>query len=278
MTEVYSIPRRRSFRPSMTFILIAINVVVFLFIFILQYLYPNIDTYVALTPNFIIQGKYLWTLLTSMFVHANIEHIFFNMISLFFVGSLLERLIGRKRFLGFYLIAGLFAGLFFALLSGLFGYGIGARIFGDPSIAGVGASGAIFGIVGVLTVLIPRSKVYLILGPLIAIIFEAVFETLYPTSALVSLISLLITVYVFVSIFAVLSFNPSTRKIALPVEMQFWILPIVAIIPLIIIGLFVTLPIGNTAHLGGFVVGLVYGFYLKNKYKNKTRYIRKVFS
>jgi membrane associated rhomboid family serine protease len=38
------------------------------------------------------------------------------------------------------------------------------------------------------------------------------------------------------------------------------------------------LPIGNTAHLGGLLAGLGYGFYLKNKYKNKTRYIGKYFS
>jgi membrane associated rhomboid family serine protease len=38
------------------------------------------------------------------------------------------------------------------------------------------------------------------------------------------------------------------------------------------------LPIGNTAHLGGLLVGLGYGFYLKNKYPNKTRMISRHFS
>jgi membrane associated rhomboid family serine protease len=37
-------------------------------------------------------------------------------------------------------------------------------------------------------------------------------------------------------------------------------------------------PIGNTAHLGGLLLGLAYGFYLRKKYKNKTMYIRKKFS
>jgi len=68
------------------------------------------------------------------------------------------------------------------------------------------------------------------------------------------------------------------RKIALPIELSFWFVPIVAIVPLVIIGLFVNLPIGNTAHMGGFLVGLVYGFYLKNKYKNKTKYISRFFN
>jgi membrane associated rhomboid family serine protease len=200
------------------------------------------------------------------------------MISLFFLGTLVERLIGRKRFLWSYLIFGIFAGLFFALLSGFFGYGIGTKIFGDPSIAGVGASGAIFGLVGILTVLIPKSKVYLVAGPLIAIVFQAIFESLFPTSPLIDLISIIITFYVFLSLFSIISFNKRTKAIALPVEMPFWIFPIVSIIPLIIIGLFFNLPIGNTAHLGGFIIGLIYGFYLKNRYKNKTKYLRKVFN
>jgi membrane associated rhomboid family serine protease len=282
MAETYRIQnRRRLFNFNLTIVLIIINVLVFLFLLILQAAYPsfNFDNYIALTPLLIIQGKYLWTLLTSVFVHANFFHLFFNMISLFFLGTLVERLIGRKRFLWSYLIFGIFAGLFFALLSGLFGYGfIGAKIFGDPTIAGVGASGAIFGLVGILTILIPKSKVYLVAGPLIAIIFQAGFEALFPTSTLLNLINIVITFYVFLSIFSVLSFSKRTRAIALPLEMPFWILPIVSIIPLIIIGLFVTLPIGNTAHIGGFMAGIVYGLYLKSKYKNKTKYLRKVFS
>ena len=262
----------------MTIFLIIVNVLVFLFMLIVQAIYPNIDTYVALTPNLIIQGKYLWTLITSMFVHASFAHIFFNMISLFFVGTLLERLIGKRRFFWLYMISGIVAGLFFALLSGFFGYGIGARIFGDPSIAGVGASGAIFGIIGVLTVLIPRSKVYLIAGPLIAIIIQTVLGTLFPASTLLDAISIFISIYVLISIFSIISFNPAMRRISLPLEMPFWVLPIVSIIPLIVIGLFITLPIGNTAHLGGFITGLAYGMYLRRKYKNKARYIRKIFS
>ena len=63
-----------------------------------------------------------------------------------------------------------------------------------------------------------------------------------------------------------------------PLAMPFWILPIVAIVPLVVIGLFVNLPIGNTAHFGGLIAGIVYGKYLKNKYKNKTEIISKKFS
>ena len=80
------------------------------------------------------------------------------------------------------------------------------------------------------------------------------------------------------AIFAIFSFNRGLLKWAVPWEMPFWVLPIVAIIPLIIIGLFVELPIGNTAHLGGLLVGMAYAYYLKKKYKRKTMMIARYFS
>ena len=57
--------------------------------------------------------------------------------------------------------------------------------------------------------------------------------------------------------------------------MPFWLLPLVAIVPLVIIGLFVELPIGNTAHFGGFLAGVVYGFYLRKKYSRKIRMLER---
>jgi len=68
------------------------------------------------------------------------------------------------------------------------------------------------------------------------------------------------------------------KKWALPLEMPFWILPFVAIIPLVIIGLFFDLPIGNMAHLGGVIAGICYGFYLRIRYKKKTQMIAQYFS
>ena len=72
-------------------------------------------------------------------------------------------------------------------------------------------------------------------------------------------------------------YNPKLIKIALPLEMQLWVLPIAAIIPLIVIGLIFPLPIANTAHLGGFLAGLGFGYYLRVKYRNKVRALQRVF-
>jgi membrane associated rhomboid family serine protease len=257
---------------SVTNKIIIINVAVFIAASIILMFNPDFMNYLALTPLDIIHGKMLWTLFTSVFMHASIIHLFVNMLSLFFIGNFVEKIIGRKRFLWFYLAAGLIAGLFFAMISGFFGYGFLGKIFGDPAIPGVGASGAIFGLVGLLAVLVPYSKVYLIAGPLVAIISESVVSIFVPSnSALLNIISILVTIYIFVSLFAMFSFNPRTSRIALPIEMPFWILPIVAIVPLVAIGIFVPLPIGNMAHFGGLLAGLAYGMWLRIKYQRKVK-------
>ncbi|MFH1711508.1 MAG: rhomboid family intramembrane serine protease [Nanoarchaeota archaeon] len=255
----------------MTSKLIIINVAVFILALIFAIFVQNSLDFLALKPSDFVQGISLWTVITSMFMHAGIMHLFFNMFSLWFIGRFAETIIGKKRLLYFYLISGLFAGIVFASLSGFFGIGIWEKIFGNPDIAGVGASGAIFGLIGLIAVLTPRNKVYLIAGPLIAIVLQASVAAVFPNSAVLTLLSLVVTVYIFVSIFSIFSFNPRRMKIALPLEMQFWLLPIIAIVPLVVIGLFVPLPIGNTAHFGGLIAGLVYGMYLRNKYKKKIK-------
>jgi membrane associated rhomboid family serine protease len=79
-----------------------------------------------------------WRLLTSGFLHAGFFHIFVNMLSLWFIGQMLEPAIGRVNFAAVYL-ASLFAGSFGALLF-------------QPDAVTVGASGAIFGVFGALIV------------------------------------------------------------------------------------------------------------------------------
>jgi rhomboid protease GluP len=283
MAQVYQInpKKRRNFFDSIslntTFIII--NVIAFiLFTVLISAKIISID-FISLKPSNVLHGKYLWTFLTSMFMHASFFHLFVNMFSLFFIGSLVEKIIGRRRYFWFYMLSGIFAGLVYSLFAYFLGGSLlGARIFGGPDTLAVGASGAIFGLAGLLAVLIPKKKVYLIAGPLIAIILQAVFNVIFPSTTLTNTLDIFVTIYIFFAIFSMLSFNEKTRKIGVPIEMPFWLLPIVAIVPLVIIGLFVELPIGNTAHFGGLIVGLIYGFFLVTKYKNKTSFIRKHFS
>ena len=134
---------------SITNIFIAINVVFFIFALILLYYNENFIDYLALKPANILAFRNLWTLLTSIFLQLNPSHLFINMISLLFIGNFVEKIIGRKRFLWFYLISGVIAGLFFSVLS----------IFSDINIYAVGASGAIFALGGLLMLLTPNLKV-----------------------------------------------------------------------------------------------------------------------
>jgi len=272
-------------RLSITNWLIIINILVYLVLIFLKaskvLSEAQILNFFALKASSLFSGN-LIPLLTSMFTHLWLPHLFFNIISLFFIGNFLERIIGRKKFLGFYLISGLFAGFFYSILSYFFGTaGLGAKIFINPDVYSVGASGAIFGLAGLLAILTPFMKVYLIIGPIIALIISIILGNYASlgiiTNEILTLMNFVIMFYIFLSIFSIFSYNKYFRKIALPIEMNFWILPIVAIAPLIIIGLFVELPIGNTAHLGGIISGLIYGIYLKNKYKRKTELISKVF-
>lgn len=80
-------------------------------------------------------GQY-WRLMTSVFLHAGLLHIAFNAYALWIFGSIVEKELGRMRFLAIFLVTGFFA----SAASYAFGP--------NPFVAGVGASGAVFGIFG----------------------------------------------------------------------------------------------------------------------------------
>jgi len=223
MAHVYQVyPRRRKKvfgNFSVTTVIIFLNIFLFiLFAFLISSNQSFLD-YIALKPSNIFQGLYIWTFLTSMFMHGGFFHIFANMFSLIFIGSLVERILGAKRYLYFYLLSGLFAGLFFVLLSLIFQ--------ADFNTYAVGASGALFGLIGMLMLITPNLPVFVMFIPI-----------------------------------------PIKMKYAAPgILIVLWLISVAG-----------DVPIGNTAHLGGLVAGLFYGFYLKNKYKNKTLWINKHFS
>ena len=95
--------------------------------------------------NYLISNGEWWRLFTPMFLHAGLMHLLFNMFSLFIFGPELEKLAGKARFLTIY------------LLSGIFG-NIATFFLQDPDYASVGASGAIFGILGAFGALVYYTK------------------------------------------------------------------------------------------------------------------------
>ncbi len=115
--------------------------------FILQnILGPEIWQYFAFFPALAI--KWPWTLITSVFLHADFNHLLFNMFALFFFGSYLERLLGSNRFLIIFISAG---------IVGNIGYLVTAS---NNMIPAIGASGAAYGLMGTLSVLAPFMSVY----------------------------------------------------------------------------------------------------------------------
>jgi membrane associated rhomboid family serine protease len=122
--------------------IIAVNVA----LFVARELRPDLIYKLGLTPATWTSEP--WTLLTSMFMHADIYHILFNMLSLYFLGRFLCQLVGDKWFLVVYFAGGIVGSFFFILL-------------GEESSTVIGASGAIFAVGGALAVLVPNVKVIL---------------------------------------------------------------------------------------------------------------------
>jgi membrane associated rhomboid family serine protease len=140
--------------PYVNYIIILANALVFLY-FVLSGADPRAFFFrYGLVPAaiargggpFTLQPVYL-TFLTSMFVHANLGHIFGNMLYLWIFGDNVEDAMGHWRYLAFYLLTGLGASL------------IQMFTASDPTVPTVGASGAVSGILGAYLILFPRARV-----------------------------------------------------------------------------------------------------------------------
>jgi len=114
-------------------------------VFFISIIFPSFAyNYLALNPDYVLQRP--WTLITYMFVHADFNHIFWNMIVFFFFGMELERRVGEKKFLQIYILSGIVAAL-------------GQMIISSGSM--VGASGALYGVMGCLAIIAPEIRVLL---------------------------------------------------------------------------------------------------------------------
>ncbi len=262
---------------STTAWLIIFNIFLFFIFTIVLAFKPALLSYIELQPSTIIQGKALWTLVTSMFMHQGGFHLFVNMLSLFFIGGFCERLVGKKRFLSLYLAAGIIAALVFVLgaYAGSF-VSWGPRVLGGIEDSAAGASGALFGLLGVLAMLLPYHRVYLIVGPLVVLLAQVLIYPLIPAQAGAAFL-VFMNILMFVSLFALFSKNPHIRVFAVPLALPMWLAPVIALVPLFLVSFLVRLPIGNTAHLGGLLVGLAYGWYLRLRYPQKILLLRRFF-
>ena len=146
--------------------LLIINVLLFLAVRVLGNL--NLFEWLILYNPLSVPFK-PFQIVTHMFMHANLSHLFFNMFALYMFGTALERAWGAKRFLFFYLFTGFGAMVFHFLIWYLeiyIGYGGFPEAIIRKPVAVLGASGAVFGILAGFGMLFPNARLMLLIPPI----------------------------------------------------------------------------------------------------------------
>ena len=136
--------------PYVTYTLFGINAV----IFVIQMMAPDQFTYTfAIIPETVSidASHYVMTLFTSMFLHGGLMHLGGNMLYLWIFADNIESVLGHSKFVLFYLVCGLAAGILQTVM--------------DPgsTVPVIGASGAIAGVLGAYMITFPRARVHALL-------------------------------------------------------------------------------------------------------------------
>ncbi len=156
-------------KEEFKWITVMLAFVIFVF-FIFQNFSPYIFDALILDSSRIFSHP--WSLITYIFLHGNLTHLLSNLFSLVMFGSILEKIVGYKKFLFVFFSAGIFSGI-----AGSFFYN-----------SMIGASGAIFGVVGTLVAIRPKMVVLAFGAPLplvVAVIMWVLLDlggVFYPTS------------------------------------------------------------------------------------------------
>ena len=145
-------------KPKITYALIIINIIIFLLVFSMPEEMLN-----AVFENFAFSSTQMgeiWRWFTSLFLHASASHLFFNMIGLYFFGKILENEVETRWYLAIYFVGGLIGTFAFLLTS---------------TAPVVGASGAVFSLMGAAMLLNPVKRIHFYIFPLplafVAILF-----------------------------------------------------------------------------------------------------------
>lgn len=133
-----------------------------IFIFLLQVYTPNFTSFFILNQQSFVQP---YRFLTAIFLHGSLIHLTYNLFALIFFGLILEKFIGSRKFLAVFFISGILANI------------ISVNFYSSA----LGASGAIFGIIGTLTIIKPLMTVWAFNLPMplfLAAIFWAIGDIL----------------------------------------------------------------------------------------------------
>jgi membrane associated rhomboid family serine protease len=129
-------------------VIIAVNMLVYL----LTSLYPESSRYLALNPILAVRHGMFWQVFTYQFVHGSVSHLVFNMLGILFFGLAVERALGSREFILFYLLSGTLCGAL-----SLFVYLLTATWY----VFLMGASGALFALLLAYAVLYPDSVIFI---------------------------------------------------------------------------------------------------------------------
>ncbi|MCB0351073.1 MAG: rhomboid family intramembrane serine protease [Bdellovibrionales bacterium] len=146
---------KRFFKPRAVNIILILNCLVYV-----AWHLPGVVSTEFMVQNFLVSWTALadgrdWTLLTSVFSHTSFMHFFINMYVFIGFGGFIERILGFRTFIKFYLAAGIFSSLCHALVSYF--------LLDKPDLPALGASGAISGVIILFALMFPKEKI-LILG------------------------------------------------------------------------------------------------------------------
>jgi len=145
---------QRTYIPPVTKNLLIINIILYVATLINEnFMIVTFGLFSPASPYFRI-----WQIVTHMFMHGSFWHIFFNMYALFIFGTVVEQIIGSRKFLIYYFVCGLGAAFLHM--------GVQALQAANLMVPTVGASGAIYGVLIAYAMLFPDSKLTLIFPPI----------------------------------------------------------------------------------------------------------------
>lgn len=147
MSSIIRKPFQYTFKNS-TFIIIAINIAVFL----LEKVFPPLTYYLSLNVRNCLGAKMFWQPFTYMFAHGSFQHVFFNMLGLFFFGLSVERAVGTREFTLMYLLVGTLCGVFSLIVY---------YFAGLWNVFLLGASGVVYAMLLAYAVIFPRNRIFI---------------------------------------------------------------------------------------------------------------------
>jgi len=143
-------------------------------------IFTNVVVDLGCRPSYILSlSPKIYTIVTHMYIHGSILHLLMNMIFLIFIGMPFEERVGSKKFVFIYFGAGILG----VLLNAMITYSYPSL---NPDVIGIGASGAIFGIMAAYAFLYPRDEIIAPLGPIITKVPVIIVAVVYGLIATIS--------------------------------------------------------------------------------------------